>query len=187
MITNFKLFENMENNYIKLKGKIVFDPQDKTRKHSNQASWKKIAMIMFEGDICEYYAQFVDKRYNLKLNKPLRGAHISFINDSLRDIKTGLNISSEQEAQKQWEILKEKWDGVEVEVSLDPDIRSDGDHWWLVVPEEKRDDIHKIRAEIGLERPFFGLHLQIGHANEKNINHSKYIVNLVSKYKGEYN
>jgi hypothetical protein len=28
---------------------------------------------------------------------------------------------------------------------------------------------------IGLSRPFFGLHMSIGYANEKNIEHSIYI------------
>jgi len=43
-------------NYIKLSGKILFDPDDKTKKHKNQASWKKIDMIFLDGDICEYYS-----------------------------------------------------------------------------------------------------------------------------------
>jgi hypothetical protein len=40
---------------IRLKGKILFNPENKTRKHGNQASWKKMAIVMLDGDICEYY------------------------------------------------------------------------------------------------------------------------------------
>ena len=43
-------------------------------------------MVFIDGDVSEYYAWFVKKRYNLTLNKPLRGAHVSFINDSMRDL-----------------------------------------------------------------------------------------------------
>ena len=54
---------------------------------------------MLDGDVAEYYSWFVSKRYNLILNKPLRGAHVSFINDSLRDMMLG-NSCDEQEAEK---------------------------------------------------------------------------------------
>lgn len=35
-------------NEFTLKGTIIFDPKDKTNKHKNQASWKKIAMVVFD-------------------------------------------------------------------------------------------------------------------------------------------
>jgi hypothetical protein len=37
---------------------------------------EKMAMILLDGDVTEYYAWFIQKRYNLILNKPL-GVHIS--------------------------------------------------------------------------------------------------------------
>ena len=170
-------------NLIKIKGRFLFDPKDKTNKHKAQASWKKIAMIMFEGDLCEYYAWFIKKRYNLPLNKPLRGAHITFINDSLRDIGDGI---------KNWEKIKAQYDGKEVEVILSVDPRTDSDspnstnHWWLNIPEEYRKELHDIRKEIGLGRPFYGLHLSLGHANEKFKDHSKYIHRLIKKFGNNY-
>ena len=78
---------------ITLTGKIEFEPEDKTKKHQGQSSWKKIAMVLLDGDICEYYAWFIMRRYNLVLNKPIRGAHISFINDSMRDLTNNGEIS----------------------------------------------------------------------------------------------
>lgn len=179
-----------DKKYIKLKGTIVFDPKDVTRKHKKQAAWKKVAMVMFEKDhqsqIPQYYAWLIKKRYNLELNRPLRGAHVSFINDSVRDIAKGLGVS-EDEAYQKWEEIKDMWDGQEVEVYFDPDARTNGEHWWLMVPEEKRKDLHGIRAQLGLGRPFYGLHMSIGYANERNIDHSNYIHRLVKNRGGSYN
>ena len=64
-------------------GKIIFDPGDKTRKHTNQSSWKRIAMIQLYCDIHLYYAWFIYKRYSLLLNKPIRGTHITIISDKI--------------------------------------------------------------------------------------------------------
>lgn len=158
-------------NTVKLKGKIVFDPIDKTKKHILQSSWKIIAMIMFEGDVSEYYAWFIKRRFDINLNKPLRGAHISFINDKVSDIAG----NTQEERAEKWEVLKKKWNKKEVEISLNLDSRTNGKHWWLVVPEEERDLLHLIRSEIGLGRPHFGLHMSLGYANERNIAHSEYI------------
>ncbi len=41
-------------NTITIQGVIQFDPEDKTPKHKNQASWKKVAMVLFDGEIAEY-------------------------------------------------------------------------------------------------------------------------------------
>jgi hypothetical protein len=160
-------------NEIRLIGKIVFDPKDKTKKHKGQASWKKVAMISIGGEASEYYAWFINKRYSIKLNPPLRKAHITFINDRGSDMNG------------KWEEVKKKWDGKEIEVVMDLDPRTDSDnagsdgHWWLNIPEKDRVDIHNIRAELGLGRPYYGLHMSIGHANNKNIEHSKYIHRLI--------
>ena len=166
---------------ISIKGKFVFDPVDYTNKHKAQASWKKVAMVVFEGEDCEYYAWFIKKRYMLNLNKPLRGAHITFINDSLRDMGDGI---------KDWDKLKAKYNGKEIEVILSVDPRTDSNdpastnHWWLNVPEECRVELHDIRKEIGLGRPFYGLHMSLGHANERFADHSKYIHRLILNHEG---
>lgn len=173
-------------NCITYKGIIHFDPINVTKKHLNQSDWKRMALVLFEGEICELYTWFIEKRYNLKLNKPLRGSHISFINDSINDIKNALKCN-EYEAELVWEQVKNKWDNKEIEISLNVDVRSNSQHWWLIVPEEERKVLHDIRAELGLGRPFWGLHMSIGNVNEKNIQHSEYILNLITKYGKEYN
>ncbi|MCK9574761.1 MAG: hypothetical protein WC979_03105 [Candidatus Pacearchaeota archaeon] len=170
------------SNIISYKGKIHFDPDNKTNKHESQASWKKIALIMIPGEVCEYYSWFLEKRYDIILNKPLRGAHISFINDSVADIQKGCSLVNQEDVHFIWDSLKKKYDNTEIEVILDLDPRSDGNHWWLNIPQDERTTIHGIRAEIGLGRPFFGLHMSIGYANEKNKAHSEYILRLLTNF-----
>lgn len=161
---------------ITIEGTIVFDPKDYTKKHAAQGKWKRIAMVDFNGDICQYYAWFIEKRYNLKLNMPLRKAHVTFINDRAKDMNG------------RWEEVKKKYHGRKIHVTLDivPKTDSDKDsstcHWWLAVPETCREDLHGIRRELGLGRPYWGLHLTIGYANEKNRAHSKYIHRNIMKY-----
>ena len=165
---------------ITLSGTIGFEPEDRTKKHSNQSSWKKIAMVFFDGDVAEYYAWFIKKRYNLTLNKPLRGAHISFINDSMKDLSQN-GVLSEEEIETKWEEVKKKWDGKKIDIVLDLDPRTNSEHWWLNIPHEEREQLQSIRDELGLGRPYFGMHMSIGYANEKNIHHSSYIHDLIKK------
>ena len=168
------------NNRITLTGTISFQIEDKTKKHLNQASWKKIAMVLIDGDICEYYAWFIQRRYNLVLNKPLRGAHVSFINDSMRDL-TQNGKMSEADAITKWEEVKKKWNGKKIDIVLDLDPKTDDRTWWLNIPHDEREGLQAIRSELGLGKPFFGMHMSIGYANEKNIEHSVYIHELIKK------
>jgi hypothetical protein len=168
------------NDRITLTGRIGFEPEDKTNKHLFQSSWKKIAMVFIEGDVCEYYAWFLQKRYDITLNKPIRGAHVSFINDSMRDL-TQNNDKSEEEILQLWEDVKAKWDSKEIDIVLDLNPKTDDRIWWLDIPNEEREGLQAIRNELGLGRPYFGMHMSIGYANEKNIEQSTYIHELIKK------
>lgn len=170
----------MESKILHLTGKIEFEPEDKTKKHMNQATWKKVAMVMVDGEICEYYSWFIKRRYNLTLNRPLRGAHISFINDSMMDLTKNGKLT-EEEVNKKWEYVKKKWDGRKINIVIDLDPRTDGRTWWFNIPHEERELLQSIRYELGLGRPFFGMHMSIGYANEKNIDHSEYLHELIKK------
>ena len=170
------------NNLITYKGIIHFDPINKTKKHELQADWKRMALVMLNGEICEYYAWFIEKRYDLKLIKPLRDAHISFINDSINDIKKGSGIENDAEVEVLWETVKNKWDNKEIEVVFNLDVMGNGPHWWMIIPHEERVFLHNIRKELGLEKPYFGLHMSVGIVNEKNYEHSKYILGLINKF-----
>lgn len=180
-------------NCIKISGTIVFDPANVTNKQERQSEWKKVAMVLLEpklnrakGDkgLADYYAWFIKKRYNLPLHRPLRDAHVTFINDRASDMNG------------KWEDVKSKWQGKKIDIILNVDPRSDGLNWWINIPEEHRKELHAIRAELGLGRPHWGLHMTIGTAvnfkgkpSFKGINamnamlmneeQSKYIVNLI--------
>jgi hypothetical protein len=151
----------------KVTGILHFEPENKTRKHNSQASWKRVAMIMVPGDIHMYYSWFIKKRYSLELNKPLRGAHLTIINDSEREAPD-------------FEKAKEIFDGKEVSFYVDPDPRTNGEHWWLraYCPEGEA-----IREVCGLRRePYFNFHLTLGHANEKVKDHSLYIFECIKRF-----
>lgn len=201
------------NNTITLSGRIVFDPKDRTVKHQKQSSWKKIAMIIIKDDIVDYYAWFLKKRYGIVLNSPLRGAHISFINDSIRDFNGGFynpsKAGSVKERELLWSKVKKKYNNTKIDITLSVDVRSNGEHWWLTVPHENRDELYKIRTELGLPRPNLGkdksgnlkplgIHMTIGYpvdgrvddetfegnvqkAGRMNLEHSKYIHKLIQK------
>lgn len=153
-------------NHIKTYGKIVFDPKNITNKHEKQSSWKKSAMILIDDDLCEYYSWFLLKRYNLSLLPPLRKSHVTFINDRFSDDEL-------------WNKVKSKWDGKTIEVVLSVDVRTNGNHWYLNVPEEHYGGLDNIRAELNLGKPYYSYHFTIGYPNNKNNEHSEYIHKLI--------
>jgi len=145
---------------VKIKGILDFNLQDVTRKHKSQSSWKRTAVIMTGCDLSEYYAWFLKKRFNLELNRNLRGTHISIINDRIESsiFEQGSGI----------------FNGREIDFYYELEPRSSGKHWWLRV---HCPDAESIRESLGLSRdPYFGFHLTLGHANERNIEHSQYIL-----------
>lgn len=161
----------MKNNIV-LKGKIYFDPKDRTAKHKTQSSWKKMAMVIFKGDVSEYYSWFIKKRFGIELTKPLRGAHISFINDSIDEMTTHCSTRSERNAL--WEKVKKKYHRKEIEIvlSLKPHIETP--HWYFIIPHTERGELQEIRDELGfinkktgLSKPYFGMHMTIGSAVDK--------------------
>jgi hypothetical protein len=166
--------------YIRVIGKIVFNPEDKTKKHNRQSTWKKIAMVMFEGDLAEYYAWYIKKRFNLPLNKPLRGAHISFINDDINKMMNNGKMTQSQ-VEAKWIQVKTKWNNKVISIDLNPSPRTNGEHWWLKPFPESCEILNDIRNELSLGNPYFSYHLSLGYANEKFIDHSNYIHNLIKQ------
>lgn len=146
---------------LKFRGILEFSPEDKTRKHKAQSSWKRVAIIKTDCDLDRYYAWFLKKRFNLELNKNLRKSHVTFINDKLD--KFIFNDASKI------------FNGKEIDFFIELEPRSNGEHWWLRV---YCPDAENIRESMGLTRdPYFGLHLTLGHANDKFLAHSEYILN----------
>jgi hypothetical protein len=162
------------NEKITTYGKIIFDPPELTTKHKSQAEWKKVAMVVIDDDSSEYYSWFMERRFNIKFNPPQRGSHVTFINDSMRDLSQNGKISKE-EVEVNWERVKKKWNGKTINVTHFIDPRTDDNHWWLNIPHEDREEMHGIRAELGLGRPFWGLHMTIGTIHPHYLEHSAYI------------
>ena len=151
-------------------GKIEFDPVNVTKKHDKQSSWKKVAMVRFQDndDTYAYYSWFLKKRFNLVLNKPIRGTHLTIINDIVDD--------------ELYMMGRELFHGKEVKIQYDPsDIRSNKKgHWWL---KAYCDDAHNIRTVMGLDpKPYFGLHITIGLATHLQLEHSKYITDQCIRF-----
>ena len=145
---------------IKVKGKIEFEPPNLTKKHKKQASWKRVAMIRMDCDIHLYYGWFLKRRFNLRLNPPYRGAHVTFISEIV-DTQV-------------FEEAKKVFHGKDITLFLEIEPRGNGEHWWLRAFSPEAEDI---RESMGLARqPFFTFHLTIGIVNEKYLEHSKYII-----------
>lgn len=146
--------------WISVKGKIYFQPENKTRKHIEQSSWKRIAMIVVNDDLTKYYSWFIEKRFNLKLNPPLRGTHVTFINDHSDKVPHFEEVSK---------IFHRK----EIEFWIDPSVRTNGKHWWLPV---RCKDAESIRIACGgSPQPEHKFHLTIGLATGRYLEHSKLI------------
>lgn len=152
---------------IEIKGTINFFPPNETKKHNNQSEWKKHALIETECDLERYYAWFLEKRFSLKLNKTLRGTHISFIADRYSD-------------KEKWDMTAKKYHGKSITFYYEIEPRSNVEHWWLRVHSPDAEDI---REELGLPRePFHPFHLTLGYANNKNIAHSEYILDQCIRF-----
>ena len=110
---------------------------------------------------------FLQKRFNLFLNKPLRGTHLTFINDIVDD---DVYLKA-----------RELFDGKEITVKYDPAfIRSNKKgHWWLRVESL---DAQNIRTVMGLGDPYFGYHITVGLATHLQLEHSKYITDQCIRF-----
>lgn len=150
-----------------IKGKIEFDPVDITKKHHKQSSWKKTALVNIEGDICQYYAWLLHRRYNIKLNKNLRGAHITIINDIVDD--------------SVYNIYKEKYNNKEITFLYDPEHIGSNDkgHWWMKVYSK---EVEEIRESMQIGNSYFGLHLTIGLATHLELEQSLYIRSIGERF-----
>lgn len=158
---------------VKVSGNILFDPKEFTNKHQKQSDWKKVALIEIGGDIANYYSWFLSKK-GLTLNQPLRGAHVTFINDRFAKIVG----NTDEERQELWNQTSAMFNKTSVEFTLDINPYSNIEHWWLRVSQNSRSEIQAIRNILGLGEYFYGFHMTIGIANEKNKIQSRYLKTL---------
>ena len=163
---------------IEITGKLHFDPVVISKKHASQSTWKHVAIVKFDDDQSDdYYRWFLEKRYNLSINKPIRGFHLTVINDIIK------GFSDKDLAQ-----LKKTFEGVPIKVKFSVDVRSNGEHWWLKAYSKDAEDIRKV---FNLNKtPYWNWHLTVGYVNQGNANakgikynqmweHSHYIHNLL--------
>ena len=151
---------------IKATGILDFNLENKTKKHHAQSSWKRTAMIKTDCDLERYYAWFLEKRFNLKLNRTLRGTHISIINDKVdKDV---------------FEQAAKMFHGKEIAFYYEIEPRGISTHWWLRV---HCPDALVIREAMGLARdPFYALHLTLGYVDEKYRNNNDYILRQCKRF-----
>jgi hypothetical protein len=153
-------------------GRIVVNPENKTRKHISQAGWKRVIYIELEEDLSALYRWFIFKRYNLRLTKPLRNTHMTLVNDKVDDRTLFDKVSQDLS-------------GSIVKVSVYLDIETDGIRWWL---KSESEEAEKIRVFLGLDpAPYFPYHITIGNVFNKDLEHAEYIRNIISKFGKEYN
>lgn len=151
-----------------IKGILDFDPPNVSKKHERQSSWKKVAIIRFVGDTHLYYEWLLERRFGLIFNAPLRGTHLTVINDIVDD-----NAYSECRA---------RFHGKEICAIYDPTsiMSNERGHWWM---EAKCDAAAEIRKSIGLDPiPYFGMHITIGRINPKHLEHSRYIFRQITNF-----
>lgn len=165
-------------NSIKVKGIITANPENLTKKHEDQSSWKRVAFIDFGiTDICKYYAWFLKKKYNLDLQRGIRNPHVTIVNDKVENF-SGLDLN---EKESNWNNFCEKYNGMEMTINLDVFTKGNARHYWLNVSEDSRREIMVMRNELGLDRPFSGLHMTIGRVKDLDLKYSDYILSLLIK------
>jgi len=137
---------------------LEFDPPHLIKKHEVQGEWKKTAICNVGDDIDQYYSWFLKKRFNLSLIKPMRGSHITIINDKLYDEQKYLQAKQIFNGKK----IVFDYDPAEIRGGINP--KGEG-FWWLKV---YNTDIEAIREFAGLNRkPFFNLHLTLGAVQQE--------------------
>jgi hypothetical protein len=151
-----------------LKGILDFELPDVTKKHVNQSSWKKTAIIKTNDDLDQYYYWFLKKRFNIDLNRNLRGSHVTIINDRIdfKDFQMGSKIFNRKEC----------------DFYLDIEPRFNGKHWWLRVYSPMAESI---RQACGLNpQPYFSFHLTIGHIKEgeHHTEQAEYLLRQIQKF-----
>ena len=143
---------------IAVPAKIQFEVPHVSKKHLAHADWKTVVIALLDRDITKYYSWFLYKRFGLDLVQPLRGGHITFVSDRTEEIS---NFAE----------TKEKWHNKIVDIALDLNVRTNGNHWWLKVTCPEFD---VIRTELGLTEPFMSYHMTIGYCSNANKEQSMY-------------
>jgi hypothetical protein len=130
---------NMSEKFTSI-GKIVYDP---TAGNAKNPWW---VIVECPKDILDYYHHWIKKEENIKLNKPLFGAHISVVRGEEPPL----------EKQNLWRKYHEK----EITFSYQHEVENLNEYYWLSV---ECPELNELREELGLSPEVeFGFHLTIG-------------------------
>lgn len=141
--------------------KIIWDLENVTNKHVLQSSWKRTIIASVEGDLCDYYRWFIFKRFGTQLNPPLRGPHITIVNDRIEDFEEfDLKVN---ELSKRISTIS---------IDLDLVVRYGPEHIWFrcLSPSSM-----EIRELLGLGKPHMGFHVTIGSYRKNQLDQANWI------------
>ena len=142
-------------------GKLIFDPVPITGKAEKMFKpfW---AIIVTNDDVDAYYRWFLQKRFNLILQKPAWGPHIT-IADGQPTGKKGT-----------WDIVKSQYNNLDIEFTYDNFPRTNARHWWLKAHCLLASEIRS-KLQVQRENLRFPLHLTLGMPIPRHEQHSIYI------------
>jgi len=161
---------------IQSSGKLIFDPINRTKKHNKQSSWKRTAMIVINDDTYQYYQWLIEKRFpfiqGVKgdtnwLNPPLRGSHVTIINDK---------INTENFTEQNYNKAKKLYNGKEIFFFFNWEgLRNNGEHIYFKVECPMG---MEIRKTAGLSKPYFDFHITIGLVPKESEIKKKHLLNV---------
>lgn len=150
---------------------IYFDPNHVTKKHEEQSSWKAVGIALLKDDTEAYYRWFLERRFNLKLIKTIRGSHLTFLNEKYENIKVD------------YEEAKKYFTNKKVTIKYHPKNLRFGNGFWFILAES--DDLMNVRSALGLGKPYFDFHITLGNTNELGKEQSQYIKDVL-KARNDY-
>lgn len=164
------IFKYSDTGNVIVKGKLRFDVKDITNKHKHQRSSRDIStsMVMLDFDYQGFYKSLLNLRFNkdnvgsLNLMSSLRGSHVTFIKEPIKN-------------RKFFRQAKNFFEGQEIELELDffTGLQFSEKHCWFRVHENTRSHLYKIRKSCGLKE-WFNLHMTVGRIQPTFGNISKF-------------
>ena len=158
------------NKWLVTYGQVKFDIDELTNKHKNQSSWKSHVITFINDDLDSYYRWFLKRKYNFDLIRPIRGPHLTIVNDRTEEISN-------------WDQVKKEYNNKTIKIYYNIDLRSNAKHWWLKAYSCEADII---RNKLGLGDPFYNPHITIGLTNWRNQEASDYAIRCEKRFGSFY-
>lgn len=146
-------------NLIETSGTIIFDPipEKGNIKKLFKPYW---VIVVTNDDVDGYYRWFLNKRFNLILQAPAWGPHLTIVAGN--QVDDGL-----------WDIVKKEYNNTTINFTHENLPKSNGTYWWLKSYCPEIENIRKkLKLPVGLRFP---LHLTLGVPIPRHQEHSTYI------------